>query len=123
MFEFTYNYQREKCVYCKNPFKMGLICLMCGDKICNSGECKTNQNLSIFEHTKNCGGGNSVYVDNDNGEILFIIKNDNVIDKGIYVYVNNLGETVKNYEITDEYKLINNELKKVENLFIDLDFR
>ena len=123
MFDFTYNYQREKCVYCKNPFKIGLICLMCGDKICNSGECKTNQNLSIFEHTKNCGGGNSVYIDNDNGEILFIIKNDNVIDKGIYVYLNNLGETVKNYEITDEYKLINNELKKVENLFIDLDFR
>ena len=123
MFDFTYNYQKQKCFYCKQPFKMGLICLMCGEKICNSGECKTNQNLSIFEHTKNCGGGNSFYVDNDNGEILFIISNENVVDKNIFVYLNNLGETVKNYEITDEYNLKKNELIKVENMFIDLDFR
>ena len=55
-------------------------------------------------------------------EIEYVLKRK-IIGSNIFVYVNDFGETMKVFNLSDEYKLNKDELKKAIQKYIDMTYR
>ena len=126
MIDFVLKYQPGPCYYCNRRDKSSIICLICGKKICNSNQCEILKNgnyyKSYLEHSYECGGGNTSYVSTEHGDIFYVL-NTEIKNANVYVYLNYVGDSQKNYKITDDFILKIDELKKSEKDFINLRFR
>ena len=96
---------------------------MCNNKYCIvEDKLKGKKEYSLIYHSKKCCGGNGLFLNVTNAEIIFILKR-RVIESGIFVYLNNFGEPMKDTYLNDEYKLYNTELQKGISKYIDLSYR
>ena len=104
--EFCSKYMNINCKYCNKKNKCYYICLICGNKICeNNPNCITELkpgkiDLSLFAHSKTCGGGNVLFISNNTSQIIFLIKKY-FINSGIFVYLNYFGEYIKDFYFND----------------------
>ena len=114
------------CIYCHKRRKVSYLCLFCGNKVCNNIYCliqdEKQKEYSLIHHSKKCCGGNGIFLNISNAEIVYILKRK-IIDSKIYVYMNNFGEPMKSGYLYDVYLLNRNELQKGINQFIDLTYR
>ena len=122
------NMTNRYCFYCHKRNLSSYFCLLCGNQICNNINCfiddklKGKKEYSLIYHSKKCCGGNGLFIDVSNGEIVFILKRQ-IIGSGIHVYLNNFGEHIKKTDMNDEYILNKAELQKGIMKYIDLSFR
>ena len=90
----------KKCCFCNNYSKYYYICLICGQKICETKICDL-----VLKHVDKCGGGSGIFVHISNLR-LFLIKSSSKKKKNLYpLYVNESGVGPSGYEIENEYKL------------------
>ena len=119
-------YNSIKCHNCQKFYSNSLICLICGTKLCDSPNCSKNiksQNINSKQyHTNLCGGGNSIYLSLNNGNIKFI-SDSNLINSDYNIYLNKFGERISKRKITNEYTLNKEEVNKAINSFIDITYR
>ena len=60
--------QKKKCIYCGKDNISSLMCLLCGEKICNDKLCIPNRIFEIlskgneFYHSMDCHFGNNAYI-------------------------------------------------------------
>ena len=117
-----------KCVNCSKKEINYYICLICGNKICNHVQCivdiklKGKKEYSLIEHSKKCGGGNSIFLEGKTSEIVFLFKR-RFFNSGIHVYLNSFGEFMNDYVFKNNYILNKVELDKSIQIFIDMSFR
>ena len=116
------------CLYCNKKYLNSYLCLFCGSKLCNSVNCyvedetKKRKEYSVIYHSKRCCGGNGLFISTSDAEIVYILKR-RIIHSKLYIYLNDYGDTLKEKYLTDEYKLIKNELDKGIIKFINMSFR
>ena len=116
------------CFYCNKKNLNSYLCLFCGRKMCNSINCfvedssKKRKEYSIIYHSKKCCGGNGLFLNVSDAEIIYILKRRIIYSK-IYIYLNDFGDILKEHHLTDEYKLKKNELKEGIKKYIDMIFR
>ena len=116
------------CIYCHKKNLTSFLCLLCGNKICDSIYCfiekgsKRGKEFSLIYHSKKCCGGNGIFLDIKNARIVYILKR-RVIKSNIYIYLNDFGEKLSGLYLKDEYKLNKNELLKAKKNFIDMIYR
>ena len=126
--DFSSYYMNLKCVNCSKKEINYYICLICGNKICNHVQCivdiklKGKKEYSLIEHSKKCGGGNSIFLEGKTSEIVFLFKR-RLINSGIHVYLNSFGEFMNDYDFKNNYILNKVELDKSIQIFIDMSFR
>ena len=126
--EFCSKYMNINCINCNKKNKFYYVCLVCGNKICeNNNNCITElkpgkRDISLFAHSKKCGGGINLFISNTNSQIIYLLKKY-FINSGIYVYLNDFGEYIKDYYFNDNYILNKVELEKGIQNFIDMTFR
>ena len=119
----------ECCIYCNNKKnKYSYLCLLCGNKLCNDTKCafeiilaKGEENSLVY-HSKQCCGGNGIFLEIQNCEIIYIFKR-RTIKSNIFIYMNEFGETFKDNFLSDKCKLNKDELKKGIMEFNDLAYR
>ena len=116
------------CFYCHKKDLSSYLCLFCGNKICNNKNCfiengsKRGTEYCLIYHSKKCCGGNGIFLNITNSEIVYISKR-RMIESKIYIYLNDFGDTLKDKYLNDEYKLNKDELKKSIMQFINMTFR
>ena len=115
------------CFYCHKKNLYSYLCLLCGKKLCANIKCivenTSGKEFALIYHSKRCCGGNGIFLDLTNTEIMYILKR-RIIESNIFVYMNDFGEALKEkYYMSDEYKLNKNELNKGIINFIDMTFR
>ena len=122
------NKTNGSCFYCNEKNLSSYLCLFCGKKMCNNNHCflynesKKRKEFSFIYHSKKCCGGNALFLNMRNCEIEYILKR-RIIKSKIFVYLNDFGETIRDYYMNDKYKLNRDELKKGINIFIDMTYR
>ena len=125
--EFCSKYMNVNCANCGKKDLNYYICLVCGSKICDNKNCvreiasKGTKEYSLIVHSKECGGGNILFIANKNSQIIYCLKRM-FTNTGIYVYLNSFGEYI-DYYLNDNYVLNKNGLEKSIQTFIDLTFR
>ena len=123
------NQTNGNCIYWHKKNLCSSLCLWCGSKICDpfkdclvENKAKKKKEYSLYYHCEKCGGGNGLFMNVTDSEIIYILKNRSIWPK-IYIYLNDFGETLKNTYMNDEYKLNKDELKKGIMKFIDMTYR
>ena len=82
------------CVYCKKKNLSSFLCLLCGNKICDDIKCciengsKKGNEYSLIYHSKKCTGGNSIFLNINKGEIVYLLKRKFIYTK-IFIYLSN----------------------------------
>ena len=116
------------CLYCKKKCLSSYLCLFCRNTICNSVDCfvnddfKNRREYSIIYHSKKCCGGNGLFLDISNAEIVYILKR-RIINSNIFIYLNEYGDTINYKSLTEDYKLNKNELNSGITKYLDMTFR
>ena len=118
------------CLYCQKKNLSSFLCLICGNTICIKLNCyiengsKKGKEYSLIYHSIKCTGGNGLFLDIKNTEIVYLLKR-RIIRSNIYIYLNNFGDYLKGTFtfLNDEYKLNENELKKGIMKYIDVTYR
>ena len=119
--------EKKKCMYCGKYNKSCVICLLCGEKLCDNNSCKpidnnpNNQSSYLF-HSFNCNGYNIPYI-TELGKIIFYLDKIAIYDfNGIYL--NKFGEACpKGQPITNDYLLVEKNYKLMEKMFIEYSYR
>ena len=118
--------EKKKCMYCGKYNKSCVICLLCGEKLCDSKLCMPKENnpyymSSYLIHSINCNGSNVPYI-TELGKIIFYLgKNAIYYFNGIYL--NKFGEACKEGKpITKDYLLVEKNYQAMEKMFIDHSF-
>ena len=120
-------YMNISCDICRKNRASFYICLFCGQKICDSTSCliesKTNgkKEYSLFQHSKNCSGGNCLFLYNEKSELIYSLKRQ-YFNSDIYVYLNSFGEYLNN-DLNESYVLNKVELEKGIQNYIDMTYR
>ena len=112
-------FQKRGCHYCKKLDTHFLVCMTCGRKLCNSFDClyKKQEKYSCFyHHAKYCTGLNSLYFIPKGGLMRFC--SFNFYSERLIVYKNALGDRVSNDEVTNDFTLDEEEVKKAVKRFI-----
>ena len=128
MIDFLTHFQKIKCFGCEKEEKLSLVCLLCGEKLCDNKECIPKKNNPKKEpayllHSNLCGNGNTPYISSEYGDIFFVYEKQ-VIGVKIWAYLNQYGEQIQNsYTITNDYVLKPKEYEKAEKMFIDFSYR
>jgi hypothetical protein len=124
LFEFASNCVNEKCIGCGKSGIISLLCLICGKKMCDSNNCKTNTNIiTILSHIESCNANCIPIIRSSTGEICFFYQKK-IISSGTWVYLNNLGEIPESYgTINSDYQINESEIHKCEKMFINYSFR
>ena len=126
--DFCSNYMNIKCSNCNKKAINYFVCLICGNKICNHKDCKTDvgpngkREYSLIAHSKKCSGGNSLFIEGKTSEIIYILKR-RLISSGIHVYLNSFGEYMNFNDFNNNYILNRIELDRSIQIFIDISFR
>ena len=119
-------YADKVCIECHKLNSKYYICLICGEKICSlkicQSEIKNKKEYSLITHSKNCSGGNSIFLKNTNSEIIYILKRRIIFSK-IFIYLNPFGEYLNKSNLTSEYILNKPALEKSLQNYINLSFR
>ena len=116
------------CLYCHKKNPISFLCILCGVKMCNDIHCiiedgtKRGTEYSVIYHSIKCSGGNGLFLDISNTEIIYILKR-RIINSNIFIYMNNFGEAMNDKYLDDKYKLNKDELKKGIMKYIDMTFR
>ena len=123
------NRKNANCFYCHKKSYLAYYCLICGKQICNNINCTIidesngQKEYALIYHSIKCSGNNGIFLNIHNVQIVYILDRK-MINSGIYIYLNNFGEHMKDrYYLNDDYVLNKNELKKAINKYIDLTFR
>ena len=79
MIEFLTHFQKIKCFGCGKEEKLSLVCLLCGEKLCDSKVCIPKDNNpkkepSYLYHSNICGNGNTAYITTEYGDIFFCLS-------------------------------------------------
>jgi len=119
--------EKKKCMYCGKYNKSCVICLLCGEKLCDNNSCKPiennphNQSSYLF-HSFNCNGYNIPYI-TELGKIIFYL--DKIAIYGFNgIYLNKFGEACqKGQPITNDYLLVEKNYKLMEKMFIEYSYR
>ena len=75
--EFCTKYMNMKCMNCQKNIVGFNLCLICGNKICDNKLCVTDKKpngkkeYSLIEHSKVCGGGNTIFISGKSSEIIY----------------------------------------------------
>ena len=126
--EFCTKYMNMKCMNCQKNIVGFNLCLICGNKICDNKLCVTDKKpngkkeYSLIEHSKVCGGGNTIFISGKSSEIIYLTKRQFSFS-GIFVYLNSFGEYPKGYDLNGNFTLNQSELDKSIQIFIDMIFR
>ena len=124
---FSY-YAKMECCSCHKKEINGYICLTCGGKICNKRICQSEINdkgkreYSLFDHSKKCNGGTTIYLALNSTQIVYFLKRK-IINSSFYLYVNKYGEHAEENNFSLEFHLDNNLYEKAKNNFVNLKFR
>ena len=118
-----------KCSNCNSKIIYYYVCLLCGNKLCNSSKCVCStgfgkKEYSLIGHSKKCGGGNVFFISGESSQIIYCFKRT-FFYSGIYLYVNSSGEypNNSNVSIKNDYVLNQVELDKSIQLYIDIKKR
>ena len=126
--EFCTKFMNMKCMNCQKNIVGFNLCLICGNKICDNKLCVTDKKpngkkeYSLIEHSKVCGGGNTIFISGKSSEIIYLTKRQFSFS-GIFVYLNSFGEYPKGYDLNGNFTLNQSELDKSIQIFIDMIFR
>ena len=126
--DFCTKFMSMKCINCHKSIVDFYLCLICGNKICDSKSCVTDikpngkKEYSLIEHSKICGGGNIIFISGKSSEIIYLTKRQ-FNNSGIFVYLNSFGEYPKGYDLNGNFTLSHSELDKSVQIFIDMTFR
>ena len=118
----------KDCMYCHKKNSSSYLCLFCGNKICFNINCfvniedKNEKEFSLVYHSLNCCGGNGLFLNISNAEIMYLRKRK-VIESNIFIYSNDFGEIFKEKFSSDEYKLKKDQLEKGIKIYIDMTYR
>ena len=107
IFDFIEKYLEKECINCSKKSRYFFICLICGNKICNTINCNQYSN-----HTMNCGGRYCIMIDMDNAKISITQNNGSKKDLSS-LYINDEGIGPKENKIGKEFNLS----KEKENIF------
>ena len=84
---------------------------------------KGKKEYSLIGHSKQCTGGNNIFISNKNSEIIYLLKRQ-FVSSGIYAYLDDFGECADNQEFLDDNYILNKiELEKGIQIFIDMTYR
>jgi len=126
--DFLYKTNKLSCLYCNKKYLYSYLCLICGNKLCNKNSClvekgiKKGKEFSLIYHSKKCCGGNAIFLNIINAEIIYLLKRK-IIRSNIFIYMNDFGEIFSEDYLKDEYKLNKRELEKAVMKYIDMTFR
>ena len=106
----------KKCIMCKNNTKYYYICLICGEKICNTKICDR-----MVKHASECGGGSGAYIDIGNAKLTYIKPKKE--RKDFYsLYVNDSGVGPNDNHIGNEFYLSKEKYKLALKDYVSNDF-
>ena len=120
--------QKEKCIYCNKDKNSSLICLLCGEKMCDDILClpenekmpykKSNKHFHSMVYHK----GYNAFI-SDLGLILFYQKGEKIYSYN-GIYLNQFGEEFKKNEaVSNNYTLMEKNYEKMEKIFINYSYR
>ena len=118
--------EKKKCMYCGKYNKSCVICLLCGEKICDTKLCIPKENnpyhmSSYLIHSINCNSSNVPYI-TELGQIIFYLDRM-VIYSFNQIYLNKFGEACKEGQpVTNDYLLVEKNYQVIEKMFIDHSF-
>ena len=115
IFDLIEKYLFKKCCFCSNTSKNFYICLICGDKFCNSEKC----NL-YSKHKGKCTGGIAILINMFNMKLVFLDLYEE--KKELFaLYVDKSGVGPNAYIIGEEYNLSKEKIKIAVRGFISND--
>ena len=107
IFDFIEKYLEKPCIECLEISRSYYICLICGNKICNTNNCN-----KISDHSMLCGGKYCIMINMDDTNVS-ITENIGNIKELSSLYINNEGIGPQERKIGNEFNLC----KKKEELF------
>jgi len=119
--------EKKQCMYCGKYNKSCVICLLCGEKVCDSKLCIPKENnpyylYSYLIHSLNCNDSNVPYI-TELGKIIFYSGRRVIYDFN-QIYLNKFGEACnEGKSITKDYLLVEKNYQAMEKMFIDHTFR
>ena len=119
--------EKKKCMYCGKYNKSCVICLLCGEKLCDTKLCIPKENnpnyqCSYLIHSFNCNGSNIAYI-TELGKIIFYLDRM-VVYNFNQIYLNKFGEACKEGQpITNDFLLVEKNYQAMEKMFIDYSYR
>lgn len=117
IFDMVEKYLFKKCCMCNNYSKYYYICLICGEKICNTKICD-----QILKHIENCGGESGIFIYISTTS-LFLVKFKSAKRNNLYpLYVNESGVGPNEYEIGNEFNLSQDKYNSAIKTYISNDF-
>ena len=118
--------EKKQCMYCGKYNKSCVICLLCGEKICDTRLCIPKEDnpynmCSYLIHSFKCNGSNVPYI-TELGKIIFYL--DRAVKYEFNgIYLNKFGEACnKGKPITKDYLLVEKNYQAMEKMFIDHSF-
>ena len=110
----------KKCIICGKMPKQSFLCLICGSKICYTGQIAIRIEEAIA-HSRKCCGNYCLYIDLENMRIYYMDAYEKVL-KLYPIYVNNMGIGPKGEYISNEFNLSHEKLKLLKKIYISKDF-
>ena len=117
IFDMVEKYLFKKCCICNNYTKYYYICLICGEKVCNTKICD-----KILKHVDSCGGGSGIFIYISTTS-LCLVKSISTKRNNLYpLYVNESGVGPNEYEIGNEFNLSQEKYNNALKIYISNDF-
>ena len=110
----------KKCIICKKTPKQSFLCLLCGEKICYTGQIAIRIEEAIA-HSRKCAGNYCLIIDMENMRIYYMDAKEKVL-KLYPIYVNKMGIGPKGDYISNEFNLSHEKLKLLKKVYISKDF-
>ena len=117
-FDLIEKYSEKKCNICGKISKKALLCLICGEKVCNERNDKNDESLI---HTIKCTGSNCMFIKLYKMKLIYVSKNGRKL-KLFHIYVNKSGNGAKGREITNEFNLNNEKMKLITRSYLSKEF-
>ena len=117
IFDMAEKYLFKKCCICDDYTKYYYICLICGEKVCNTKICD-----KILKHADSCGGGSGIFMYLSTTS-LCLVKCKSTKRNNLYpLYVNESGVGPNEYEIGNEFNLSQEKYNNALKTYISDDF-
>ena len=111
-------YSTKNCNICGKIPKKALLCLICGEKVCNNIIDKNDESII---HTIKCTGSYCIFVKLYKMKLIYVNRNGNK-KKLFHIYVNKNGSGAKGNEISNEYNLNCEKVKFVLRNYLSKEF-
>ena len=117
-FDLIEKYAEKKCNICGKIPKKALLCLICGEKVCNE---RNDKNDETIIHTIKCTGSYCIFIKMYKMKLIYITKDGGKL-KLFHIYVNKNGNGAKGREITNEFNLNHEKMKLVMRNYLSKEF-